>query len=132
MPINNFPQLPIKNKDDQCESVVKSIKNVAVLQSCNLVLNTEKPDLGRMGQFLHFAAKPQYFGENKIKQTFFFLVCVHSFIFQASKSFPLESSRELKSSDSPRFPKTGGKNENKEIFSSYFLFLKKRKTIIWV
>lgn len=101
MPINNFfPQLPIKNKDNQCESVVKSSRNVVVLQRCNLVLNTEKPDLGTMGQFLHCGTKPQYFwGKNPNK--LFFLVYVHSFIFQVNPSL-WNLLRELESSGFPK------------------------------
>lgn len=105
MPINNFfPQLPIKNKDNQCESVVKSSRNMVVLQKCKLVLNTEKPDLGTMGQFLHCGTKPQYFWGKKTKQTFFPGLC--TFFYIPSKSFPLESPRELESSGFPKVSKS--------------------------
>lgn len=70
MPINNFSLASYKkkkNKDNQCESVVKSTKNVVVLQRCKLLLNTEKPDLERMEQFLHCGAYPKYFGEKNRK-----------------------------------------------------------------
>lgn len=108
MPINNFSLASYKkkkNKDNQCESVVKSTKNVVVLQRCKLLLNTEKPDLERMEQFLH-CAKPQCFREKKKTENPLFQVGVYSFIFQASEPFPLESPRELESSGFPKVSKS--------------------------